>query len=184
MKRFHLLLLLGLLASHCQLPEPKANSAGQPSSTQPSPEKVTAPKSKWEYGEDADKMSNQKRYFAFTTSTNKIEFEFPYNGGSSFQLVVRNMGQGNEVMLSVSKGQFMTSIMDSESLRLKFDEEAPFNVNYNSSADASTDAIFLRSSSKIISKLKSAKKLMIEAPFFNAGRQIIYFDVEGLNWTH
>lgn len=139
-------------------------------------------KSNWYYSEDADKMTNEKRYFASCVSTNEIEFEFPYNGGSSFTLTVRQMGQGNEIVLQVSKGQFMTSFSSSENIRAKFDEEQPLTFSYNSASDGSMDVIFLENSSKFLSNLRKAKKLMIEAPFFNAGRQHIEFDVAGLNW--
>lgn len=140
------------------------------------------PKENWRKTESEDKMEGTKRYFATSTSTNQIEFEFPYNGGSTFSLIVRNMGKGNEVLMTVSKGQFMTSFSGSETIKMKFDDEKPFNVSYNSADDASMDVIFFNSSNKILTKLKSANKLMIEAPFYDAGRQIIYFDVSGLEW--
>ncbi len=136
----------------------------------------------WEYGTEKDKMSGQEMFFNSIISTNELEFEFPYNGGSSFRLTVRNMGKENEILLTVSKGQFMPSIMNSDNVRIKFDEEAPMDISYNSADDASSDVIFLTSVSKIISKLKTAKKLMIEAPFYDAGRQIILFNVEGFTW--
>ena len=138
--------------------------------------------SNWSYSTDEDKMSGDKRFFATAHSTNEIEFEFPYNGGSTFKLVVRNMGKGNEVLMTVSEGQFMTSIMSSEKCRIKFDDGKAMNFSFNSADDASMDVIFFNSSNKFITKLKRAKKLMIEAPFYDAGRQIIYFDIEGLNW--
>lgn len=144
--------------------------------------KLTEVKSNWNYSTDEDKMSGDKRFFATTQSTNEIEFEFPYNGGSTFKLIVRNMGKGNEVLMTVSKGQFMTSIMSSEKCRIKFDDGKAMNFSFNSANDASMDVIFFNSTNKLITKLKIAKKVMIEAPFYDAGRQIIYFDVEGLNW--
>ena len=136
----------------------------------------------WEYAEDEDKMTNEKRYFATCSSTNQLEFEFPYDGGSSFILTLRNMGKGNEIVLKVSKGQFMSSIMSSEYCRVKFDEGETVNYSFNSASDGSSDIIFFVNSNKFLTKLKTAKKLMIEAPFFNAGRQVINFDVEGLTW--
>ena len=158
----------------------KTSSKGNQTSTEV--KKEVEKKSNWVYEQDTDKMSGTIRYFAFTTSTNKIEFEFPYEGGSTFQLIVRNMGKRNEVLLSVSKGQFIPSIGLSENVRIKFDDEKPFYVGYDSPEDGSTDLIFLNSAQTIINKLKKAKKLMIEAPFFEAGRQIIYFDVDGFKW--
>lgn len=150
--------------------------------TQKSSELKKEEVSNWKYEENEDKMTGKKRFFASTVSTNEIEFEFPYNGGSTFQLIVRNMNKKNEILLSVSKGQFMTSIMESEYLRVKFDEEQPSKYTFNSPSDGSDNLIFVSSPKKFINKLKKAEKLMIEAPFFNAGRQIIYFDVKGLEW--
>lgn len=139
-------------------------------------------KSNWQYSEDADKMTNDKRYFASSVSTNEIEFEFPYNGGSNFTLTIRNMGKGNEIVLQVSKGQFMSGIMSSEYCRVKFDDGETVKYTYNSAADGSSDVIFFDKSTKFLANLKTAKKLMIEAPFYDAGRQVINFDIEGLTW--
>ena len=139
-------------------------------------------KQNWLYQQDLDKMTNKKIYYAYTNSTNKIDFEFPYEGGSSFQLLVRNMNNKNEVILSVSKGQFMSSYGNSEYLRVKFDDEQVKNYTFNSPDDGSSDLIFISNPSNFISNLKTSKKLMIEAPFFDAGRQIIYFDVDSLKW--
>lgn len=138
----------------------------------------------WSYSNDKDQMSGQARFFASCQSTNEIEFKFPYQGGSTFTLTVRNMGKGNEIMLQVSKGQFIGSIGSMEKLRVKFDEEPPINVSYDSPSDGSADVIFLNSVNKIIEKLKTSKKLMIEAEFFDEGLKIIYFDVEGLKWEN
>lgn len=39
--------------------------------------------SKWQYQEKADKMSAGKKYYASIDSDNSIDFEFPYDGGST-----------------------------------------------------------------------------------------------------
>ncbi len=142
-----------------------------------------AKKENWKYSEEENKMEGTKEFYATNTSTNKIEFEFPYDGGSTFDLLVRNLGKENEVVLTVSKGQFMTSIGGSENLKVKFDDEKPMNFSYNSADDASMDVVFLNNSAKFLKKLKTAKKVMIECTFFNAGSKVIEFDVEGLKWT-
>lgn len=163
--------------------ETTTSTKSQEKNSEESNTKEVKEKQNWQYSEEKDKMSGKTNYFAFSTSTNKLEFEFPYQGGSTFTLVIRNMGQGNNVMLGVSKGQFMGSIMGSQYLRVKFDDEQPVNYPYNSPQDASSTSIFLTNEATFISKLKKAKKLMIEAPFFNAGRQIIYFNVDGFKWS-
>jgi len=138
----------------------------------------------WRYNEEVDKMDNSTSYFAQTTSTNEIEFDFPYNGGSTFNLFVRNRDKKNEVFIIVDKGQFMGSISGDRTVRLKFDDEKPFNVTYTGTTDASSNVIFLGSLNKVLPKLKTAKKLMVEAEFFNSGNRVIEFNVDGLNWKH
>jgi hypothetical protein len=152
------------------------------STTETSTKESNEVKSNWSYSEDEDKMTNEKRFFASSVSTNEIEFEFPYNGGSNFTLTLRNMGKGNEIVLQVSKGQFMSGIMSSEHCRVKFDDGETVKYTYNSASDGSADVIFFDNSTKFLTKLKTAKKLMIEAPFFDAGRQVINFEIEGLSW--
>lgn len=147
--------------------------------------KVEAKKSPWTASEQTDEMSGDVFYFNETKSLNEIEFTFPYQGGSTFGLTVRGKaGQTPEVILTVSKGQFMTSLSGSEYLRLKFDEEEVIKVTYNSAADGSAETIFLNSTSMVLKKLAAAKKLKVEAPFFQDGRQIIEFDVDGFTWEH
>jgi hypothetical protein len=138
----------------------------------------------WQYSDSKDEMEGTTSYFATTTSTNQVDFDFPYDGGSTMDLTLRNMGQGNEVVITISKGQFMTSISDDETIKLKFDDGKPFSVSYNSANDGSSNVIFPNQSKKIISKIRNSKKLMIEASFFNSGRKIFNFELDGLDWKH
>lgn len=147
------------------------------------PKEQEKPKPNWIYTEDEDKMTGDKQFFATAVSTNEVKFKFPYDGGSKFYLIIRNLNKTNEVLLKVSKGQFMTSILGSEHCRIKFDDGQSMDVKYTSPADASTDIIFLDEPAKLIKNLKTAKKVMIESPFYNDGRQIAEFNVEGLEWT-
>ena len=42
--------------------------------------------------------------------------------------------------------------------------------------------IFINSTKAIISKLKTSKKIIIEAEFFNEGNRQMEFDVTGFKW--
>lgn len=98
-------------------------------------------------------------------------------------ITVRNMGKETDALITISKGQFMTSISGDEFLRVKFDDEQPINFSFTSAANGSSEVIFITSTNKFLTKLKTAKKVMVEAPFYDAGRQIGEFSVEGLEWT-
>lgn len=139
--------------------------------------------SNWNYSEDTDKMEGTKQFFATSTSTNSVDFEFPYDGGSTLNIIIRNLGKENEAMLSISKGLFLTSISESESFKIKFDGEKASTYYFNSTSDGSSDVVFISNSTKFISKIKKSKKLMLEIPFFDAGNKVFEFNVEGLNWN-
>ncbi|MBN9299057.1 MAG: hypothetical protein J0I41_18805 [Filimonas sp.] len=136
----------------------------------------------WSYEEEVDKMTSKKLFYASTTSTNTVEFKFPYQGGSTFTLNVMNREGKNEIAIQVSKGQFMSSLGGNKSVKVKFDSAEPVNYNYSSASDGSSNIIFLSNASKFITNLKGAKKLMVEAEFFNAGSKVLEFDVAGLKW--
>jgi hypothetical protein len=138
--------------------------------------------SNWQYFEKTDRMSDDKTYFAQCKAINTVDFDFPYQGGSTFTLTLRKRNNKNEILLSVSKGQFITSIFDSERLRVKFDNEASQNYSYNSPSDGSANIIFINNENSFIAKLKKSKKVLIEAEFYTHGREIIEFNVEGLEW--
>lgn len=183
-KHCTLIFALYFIFSGCGPVSSSENSDGTESqdTTKLETELITEPKENWNYYDTEDEMTGEKRYFGECKSTNTIDFEFPYNGGSTMTIVVRNMNKKNELIVMIDNGQFMSNIGDDEYLRIKFDDEQPMNVSYAGPADHSTEYIFPNNAAKLISKLKTAKKVMLEAPFYNSGRQIGQFNVEGFTW--
>lgn len=145
-------------------------------------EEVEEIKSTWKYQDIADEMDGTTNYVGLNTSTNQIEFEFPYDGGSTLDVIVRNIDGKNDVAIRVSKGQFMSSYQGEDYVRLKFDDGQPIKYPFNSAENGSSEIIFLHRSADVINKLKTAKKLMVELPFYDTGRKIFYFDCAGFNW--
>lgn len=142
----------------------------------------TALAQNWTYGEQSNKMDNIKSHFALTNSTNTLQFQFPYNGGSTFILSIRTQKGKNEMYVEASKGQFLASSMGNSYVRIKADDGKPFTATISSASDGSSNYIFIDNANKVISLIRNAKKLMIEAEFFQEGRQAIEFDVNGLIW--
>lgn len=140
-------------------------------------------KSNWTYSETEDKMSGNILYFAKCVSTNELDFQFPYDGGSRGILSVRDLGNGSDVIIKITKGLFAGGSLLGDKARVRFDDEQFMLFGYSSNAvDGSMDIIFIANPAKFISKLRTAKKLMVETTFFNEGQRIMEFDVEGLNW--
>ncbi|MCL2597270.1 MAG: hypothetical protein FWD66_06380 [Paludibacter sp.] len=127
-------------------------------------------------------MDNSKMAIASLNSDNSIEFDFPY-GKSNFKLTIRKWRGSTNVYLTGSSCQFIAGYSGDKTYRVKFDEEAPFRVSANESTSGGANIVFLGNTSKLISKLKMAKKFIIEAEFYEAGYKQIIFYPKGLEWN-
>ena len=134
----------------------------------------------WEYSQDQDEMTNKIGRYASLGAYNVLDFDFPYKDGGYSTLKIRNNGNGNEVILKIAKGQFMSGY--NNSLKLKFDESSAIDIDYNDAADGKTNIIFLHNPNLIIKKLKKAEELKVEATFYNQGSQIMKFYVKNFIW--
>lgn len=139
----------------------------------------------WFYSDKVDQMDGLKSYYAETSSTNSVDFKFPYEGGSTFSLVIQKRKKAHTtIYLEVSKGQFLENVNGINSVRVKIDDNAPFSVGIAGSSDMRGNVIFLESEKMIVQKLLKAKKLIIEAEFYQEGKRQAEFDVSGLKWPY
>lgn len=138
--------------------------------------------SEWEYRESEDKMGDVSK-FAEIKSDDVLEFDFPYDGGSESFITIRKKRDVTDLMYRVTKGQInAASSIDGGRIRVKFDNEKPFETRVTGPSDYSTETIFFQNPKKIINKMKSAKKMVLEVEFFNEGNRQIEFNVDGLKW--
>lgn len=178
---FLVLIVMGIIGAFLPDDESAKTSESQTTEAAPSASAPTkAAKSKWTYSEKTDEMDNSKIQCVQLTSDNKLEFEFPYNGGSTFTFWIRKTNGKYELLLTVDKGQFMSNLLDSEKLRIKFDDGEAFKWNYADANDGRADVIFPAYSDEFLQSLKKSKTMLIEAPFAFAGRQVIRFKTENL----
>ena len=139
-------------------------------------------KNKWRYRSDTDKMSGNLNKYASIDANDILNFEFPYNGGVLAWVTVRqHVGAGVEVMLNISKGQFMCGVNHC-SVLIRFDDKPAFIVSASQPSDYSSTVLFLDPVQKIVAEMKQAKVMHIQATFFREGTRVMTFDVEGLSW--
>jgi hypothetical protein len=135
----------------------------------------------WRYTETEDAMTSKTTTTATVGAKDELMFDFPYNGGSIAQILLRNKNGRNDVMLIVSKGQFNSSINDNY-VKIRFDDTPAKTYSYGRPSDGSSDTIFLNSTAELIAKMKTSKKVIIEAEFFQEGLKQMEFNVSGLKW--
>lgn len=127
-------------------------------------------------------MNGKKISFAVLESSNQITFDFPYNQVQRGTLQLRvHPRHGRDAILSVEKGQFLCSF-DGCRVQVRFDdaEAVAFSASEPDSHD--TTLLFIQGYDRFTKRLKAAKKVRIEAQFFQEGPRTFEFDVEGLQW--
>ena len=136
----------------------------------------------WKYSSSIDRMTNDSIKYAYVTSNNYEEFQFPYNGGSYMDLYIRNINGKDDVYFKISKGQFMSSLGDDEYIRVSYDDSKPVTYYFSSAADGSSDIIFVNNVSAFIKRIKTAKLIKVDFPMYQEGRPVFYFSVSNLKW--
>ena len=139
------------------------------------------PRENWSYSQDSDKMTSKINYYASVQANEELQLKAPYDGGATATLTVRNITGKNEVLLKVSKGQFLAGI-DEENIQVRFDTSKAETYSCSGPSDYSTTVLFVTSAAKFVASLKKAKKLLIGAEMYDNGIQQMEFNVEGLKW--
>jgi hypothetical protein len=137
---------------------------------------------RWNYQESPEKMGRGTIRAAFVNSINEVQFAFPYQGSQRATLQLRiHPKYGKDVILSVERGQFLCGL-DGCSVAIRFDEGKPQTYNAAEPADHSTTYLFISNYDRFLAGLRKAKKVYIEAQFYQEASRIFEFDVGGLKW--
>lgn len=145
---------------------------------------VNEQKKNWIYDITKDEMRKTETKFAFTQSLNTVNFDFPYGGGSNLTLSLRKKDNSQDIMLIISKGQFVCGIQKCEAI-FKFDDKPLKTITMVGSDTHQSDTLFIaydKTESEIIKQIKLSKKLVIEVKFYREGSKQFTFDVSNLNW--
>jgi hypothetical protein len=176
--------LLGITAPTPTFAPPTSNAGSSPAATAPggSADAPPAPRAKWEYSEDKDKMRGTTSRYASLRSENEVDLDFPYGTVHGTLWVRRRPEDGLSVMFAVDKGQILCNAFSNSRVSIKFDDGPVQSFRCTDSSDGSSDTAFIEGASRALSGLKNAKRTIVEAEFFQKGRQQFVFNTAGLNW--
>jgi hypothetical protein len=139
------------------------------------------PRTRWEYEQREDKMTGQTSYFAQITSTNTVDFAFPYSGDQHAKLLLRRKRGSDNVILIIEKGQFLCGYGGC-SVTVRFDEKPPRRFSAAGPEDNSTTSLFINNERSFIAEAQKAKTIRIEAVVFQNGSPVFEFETAGLKW--
>ena len=135
-------------------------------------------KNGWNYENRIDEIDGSTTKTAIVTSSNIVEFDFPYNGGSTLDICVRYAKKyGTDVMIGVSEGYLISNEYNGTNyVRVRFDNNAPIKFTTVEPSDYSHDLLFLENPKKFIKLAKNAKTIKIEATFGEEGSRVFTFN--------
>lgn len=159
----------------------------EPSQPEPIAEEIEEPEviySNWEYDNSEDEMRGETSYFASNESINTVELQFPYQGGTKLNILLRdNAKNGKDIMFIVNKGQIFCSYQDCH-VNIKFDDGNVQRYETSEAEAGSSEVLFLTNNiSGFVKKLKNSKTVTIEVNFYNHGAEQFKFNVSGLEWS-
>jgi hypothetical protein len=144
----------------------------------PTPEVKTA----WSYTEDRDEMRDATRRFAELQSENSVDLQFPYGEQSAFITLRRDPQHGFDIMFRVRSGQILCHSFTDAYVNAKFDDGPIRKFSCDGSSDGTSEVAFIRDNKNFLKALRSSKKAVIEAEFYQNGRVQYVFNTRGLEW--
>src|SRR5512139_2186222 len=124
------LIVIGVFASLFSSPSPESSSpsaASTPTVTNPEP---PVPGSQWTYNRYEDEMKKGVAFEASVSSSNTVNFSFPYSGEQHATLILRTHPRyGKDLILRIEKGQFLCPSYDGCNVLVRFDDSEPLHFS-------------------------------------------------------
>lgn len=128
-------------------------------------------------------MRNATTELGCLSSTNELEFRFPYAGGSTANICFRQSPRfGFDAWVDISRGQF-NCIMGC-SIRVKIDNGPVQSWRATGAAGGRATMVFITDSRRFLASALRAHRIVVEADFYEAGsQQMVFEDAGGLEWA-
>lgn len=160
---------------------PEAAVAASDAPTGDSPTAAEAA-SKWEYANTKDEMRGTTAKLASVTSDNVVNLDFPYGEVHGILWVRHRAEDGLNVAFQVENGQVLCNSFSDDYVSMKFDNGPVQKFRCTGTSDGSSDTAFIEDESRVLAALKHAKRTVVEAEFYQQGRQQFVFETAGLDW--
>lgn len=137
---------------------------------------------KWTYSSYQDAMTSKPTFIARINSENSVNFGFPYEGSQKGLLTLRkDPKHGYDAYFSIEEGQILCRSYDGCTVRVRFDENEAQNYSAIGPSDSSSTTIFIKNFDRFYAKLKNAKVVRIQVPFYQEGERVFEFQVDGFS---
>lgn len=141
------------------------------------------PSPQWQYSDSTDKMTGKPIKQASIDSNSFVVLNPPYSNKTTATLILRSHPRhGRDAIINLSSGQSLCKSYEDCILLIRFDNDPATEYSGIGPSDYSTDTIFIRNYSRFTSRLRTAKKVLIQIPMYEAGGAAWEFSTTNLNW--
>lgn len=146
------------------------------------PTEVSPVGQQWTYSVNEEQMTGGMRKLASVSSTNTVQFGFPYTGSQNGHLTLRTDPRyGKDVIFRIEQGQILCTSYDGCTVQVRFDDEKPMNFSASAPADHSSETVFIDDYARFLAKMKKAKRVRVSLNIYQNGRPVFDFDVSGFD---
>lgn len=135
----------------------------------------------WQYKQPVG-MTAQPAASASVASVNRLNFPFPYQGGSVVTLTLQRRADGPLVSLSVDKGLFNRSYQNGRA-QVRFDGGRAVSYTLVAAANGRANLVFIDPAPAFIRRLRSSAKAVVRLEFASQPVREVSFNVRGLKWA-
>lgn len=136
----------------------------------------------WSYNVSKDEMRGTETKTATIHSINDVNVSWPYTR-RPMRLTLRKQATDGFNVFLVIEGQFVCRSYNGDMMSVKFDDGPIEKYGCNEAGNGASEAVFIGSKNKFLTKLKAAQRVTIEVPVYDAGLQQLTFNVAGLDWS-
>ncbi len=141
--------------------------------------KLDNKKPQWIYTSKVDPMNDTTSYLSDLSSNNSESLGHDWRDSTRMNIYLSASGQSRSVGLAVQQGLFSCTSYRDCTINIRFDNAKP--VAFRARASDDSQLIFLNDYHGFIARMMKAKKMLIEASFYQEGNHVFEFDVQGFD---
>lgn len=123
-------------------------------------------------------MGKGSIYQARILSTNTVNFNFPYSGPQHGFITLRTHPRyGKDIIFNIERGQFLCHSYEGCAVLIRFDDKEPVKYSASTTADHSSETIFIQNYSKFVGEMLKSKRVRISANIYQESAPVFEFDV-------
>lgn len=136
----------------------------------------------WKYNFSTDAMRGTMSKSALLLSDNSVSPGSYYASDTTLAMVVREEQKRLTLHVSVNPRGQLWCQYNNCTVAIKFDDEKPVNWSMSKAAAGHADTLFFNNETRLLAKLKSSKKAIVEVTFYDKGTYQFNFKTAGLSW--